>query len=141
MTPELQQIVDLAVSNKWLPVGSLTIGLIVRLFKDDTKFPTVPPRARALLAIILGVIASVIDKISTDSSYNHALTWGIIAASISIISHDLFIEGVRNGKEIPLPKVLLKKPIPSITGTEEPNNLQVSQKRDKERTGETDESK
>lgn len=141
MTPELQKIVDLVVDNKWLPVGSLIIGLIIRLFKDDTKFPTVPPRVRTLLALILGTIAAVIDKISTGTSYEKALLWGIVAASISIIGHDLFIEGVRNGKEIPLPKALLKKSNPSTAGTEEQDNLQVSKIRDKEGTGENDESK
>lgn len=109
MNPELQQIIDLTVHYKWWALATLVIGLIVRLLKDDTKLPTFPAKWRSLLAIFLGIVAGVIDKIASGTSYKHAMLGGLIASFVSIVGHDVFIEGIRNGKEIPLPRALLDK--------------------------------
>ncbi len=100
------QLVDFLMQRKWVALAACLIGLIVRLLKSDTKIPIdIPPKLRVWLAIGLGGAAGALDKMveAGETTWTSALTKGVVAAVIAIVSHNLFIDSVRGGKELVVP--------------------------------------
>lgn len=108
MKPEV--LADLAIHHKWTLLAALIIGFIVRLLKDDTRLPTIPARARVFLILALGVVTGVLEKIGSGTSWQDAAVQGFFAAMIAILGHEVVVKGARRGRDIPLPKILIKKP-------------------------------
>lgn len=101
-----QQIIDLAVAHKWLALAAVIIGLFVRLLKSDNAFPLTIPDAwkkwKPAVAIGLGLLAGVLDKIATGTPWRDAMIAGLITGLIPVIGHQVGIEWLRDGKEIPV---------------------------------------
>lgn len=109
---------DMASRGQWIPLASLAIGLIVRLLKSDTKLPIdVPPRLRSPLALVLGMVAAVLDRVATGVTWKVAILSGIVASVFAIVGHDTFIMSLRGGKEIPVPGLMKEPPMdPHVPG-------------------------
>lgn len=111
-------IAQLALHHRWVPLSALAIGLVVRLLKDDTRFPTIPARARIWLVLALGAVAGVLQKVGDGLTWQEAALGGVFSIGLAVVGHEAFIESARGGQEIPLPGVLLKpKTIPEAVET------------------------
>lgn len=103
------QLADFIMQKKWIALTAFIIGLVVRLLKSDTKIPIdIPPRLRAPLAVSLGAVAGAIDKLvqQGDTTWTIALVSGFSAAFAAMVSHSLFIESARGGKELVVPGLI-----------------------------------
>jgi hypothetical protein len=109
------QLGDLIVQHKWVAVAALVIGLIVRVLKSDTTIPiVVPPLWRSWLALGLGVVSGVLEKVSTGVTWTSAIVDGLVAGVLAIIGHETIIEGLRGGKELPIPGLMTSPEIPPV---------------------------
>lgn len=104
MNPD--QLAELIGQKKWVAVVAIAIALIVRLLKSDTTIPIdIPPRLRVWLALGLGAASGAIDKLveAGDTTWTTALVSGLSAAAVAILSHNIVIGSVRDGKEFVVP--------------------------------------
>lgn len=83
----------------WFSLTAIVIGGIVRLLKSDTPLPTVPPRLRPWLALGLGLLAGVLQAVTTGTPWLQALGSGFSAAVTAITGHELVVESLRGGVE------------------------------------------
>lgn len=95
---------SLPADHRWFPILTAVIFLVVRVLKSDTPLPTVPPRWRAPLAVGLGLLGAVVEKVATGASWSNALADGIVASLSAIASHELIVESARNGRDLGTPK-------------------------------------
>lgn len=101
-----QQLIDLVTQKKWIAIAALVIGFVVRLLKSDTKIPVdIPPRYRVWLALALGGAAGALDKLVGQEgvTWTAALVQGLLAAVLAIVGHNVVIDSLRGGKELPVP--------------------------------------
>lgn len=113
---DLTQIGELLTKENgvWLVVA-LLIGAIVRASKPTEKWFTwlnVPARWRPLLAVGLGIIASITDKIVEGVDTKTALKFGVSAAFAAIMAHIGLIEVARDGREFGSPKLRIRVAAP-----------------------------
>ena len=103
MSLELQALLDLAMQHKWVALAALAIGTLVRSMKEDSPvLPiNVPARWRPLLAILLGVASGVLQKAAAGTAWRVALAGGVVSGVAAIVGHDILIESLRGGKEMP----------------------------------------
>ncbi len=102
-----EQITALIKAHAWIPLAAIVIGLIVRLLKSDTKIPIdIPPRWRAPLAVLLGVVASILDKVATGTPWKDAVIGGATATALAMVTHNLVIGSMRDGKEFVVPGLI-----------------------------------
>jgi hypothetical protein len=104
----VNQFLELAKAHAWLPLISLALGFVVRLSKSDAIGPVVPSKYRPLLAWSLGAATFVVDALLGGAPVS-AIIYGFGAPLLAILGHKLGIEKLRDGEEIPLPKLLQKK--------------------------------
>jgi len=109
MNEEITALYALVVAHKWIPLGALVIGLVVRLLKSDTKIPIdLPPVWRLRTAIALSIAGAVLQRISTGVTWRQAAIEGLFALALAVLGHNLVIDNLRAGKEFAVP--LLTKP-------------------------------
>lgn len=104
------QLIALIQSHQWVPLTALVIGLVIRLLKDDTILPTIPSPVRKWGALGLGALAGIVRAMVGGMPLVPALLAGLAAALTAMAGHDVIVEGMRRGKEIAMPKFLLRKP-------------------------------
>lgn len=111
---ELQSILDLIERHQWVGLAAVIIGLVVRLMKDDTRFPplSIPPRWRPWVALALGVVSGVLQAASTGTPWKDALLGGVVSACTAIAGHDTIVNSLRGGRDVPMPAALTKKSTP-----------------------------
>lgn len=101
---DANQLYEFLMAHKYWAFASLAVGLMVRLLKAHPVLAEkLPPRARPWIAVGLGVASGVLESIVSGTPVVKALMLGAISGFGAIIGHDLFIEGLRNGKEIGAP--------------------------------------
>lgn len=101
---DANQLYDLLMTHKYWAFASVAVGLIVRLLKAHPVLAEkLPSRVRPWIAVILGIIAGVLESIVAGTPILKALILGTISGGGAILGHDLFIEGLRNGKELGSP--------------------------------------
>jgi len=105
---DLTQAIEFAKAHAWLPLVSLMLGFIVRMSKSDAIGPVVPAKYRTWLAWVLGAATFVVDSLMGGAPVS-AIVYGFGAPLLAILGHKLGIEKLRDGEEIPLPKMLTKK--------------------------------
>lgn len=112
----VNDLVALLVSHKWVAASAVAIGLVVRLLKSDTKIPiNIPAAYRTWIALGLGIVSGVLDKIANGTPWKDAIVGGLGAAFTAIVGHEMLIESMRGGREIPVPG-LMKPPSGSDGG-------------------------
>lgn len=100
---DTSQLAALLAAHKWVPASALVVGFLVWLQKKGKLpgFNSIPPNYRPFLALGLGILSGVLNKIAVDSkTWLVAILDGVLSAIIAISAHDTLIEGLRNGKEI-----------------------------------------
>ncbi len=114
-------ILDLAAKHQWVLISSIVVGFIVRLLKEDTRFPpfAVPARWRPVLALALGALSGSLQAVATGIPWRDALLGGLVSGSLAIAGHGTIVEALRDGKDIPLPG-LTTQPAPVIQAVLEP---------------------
>ncbi len=103
----------------WVPAGALAIGIVVRLLKSDTILPTLPAKWRLVLVGVLSIGLVALNKIAAGMPWPKAIEYAVLSALIAVAAHELLIERLRDGKEIPLP-LLTKKEDPPPPPTDTP---------------------
>lgn len=102
------QLGELVGQHKWVAVAAIVIGLLVRVVKSDIKIPiNIPPAARPWLALGLGLLSGVLEKAATGRTWTSAIVDGVVSAVIAMVAHDAVIGGLRGGKEIPVPGLMI----------------------------------
>lgn len=106
MDDVIKQAADLFSRHAWVPLAALVIHVVVRMSKSDSWPPwfTITPRARAWLALGLGIFSGVLDAVVNGVSWQSAIVGGIISALIAIGGHDLVVESLRKGRDFGVPK-------------------------------------
>ena len=100
-----QIVVDMIQKRAWLPIGALSIGLVMRLLKTDIKiFPSIDnPRFRIWACFALGQAAGTLEAIIAGKTYKEAIIWGLTQSVLAIVGHNAVIESLRGGKEFVVP--------------------------------------
>ena len=113
---------DLVAKHEWVGLAALIIGLMVRLMKEDTRFPpfAMPARWRPLLAMGLGVASGVLQVASTGTPWRDAILGGLVSGFVAIAGHDAIVESLRNGKDVSLPGLMRVPPAPDRGPKPEP---------------------
>lgn len=111
----MQELLALVADHQWVAASALVVGFTVRILKTDTKIPiNIPARVRPWLALSLGAGAGILERVQSGISWRDALAGGLVAGLTAIAGHDTLIEGIRKGRELPLPGLTGGKPPTSI---------------------------
>ena len=102
---DLDSLFALVTAHKWLAIATIVIAFVVRLLKSDTTIPIdVPPRVRVWLALGLGILAGILNKVANEGTpWRDALLWGLSAAVAAIVGHVTVIDSLRAGREFVIP--------------------------------------
>lgn len=105
MNPTPEQIVKLITDNQWrLLICVIVIGFIVRLSKGDVPwFPTIPSRWRPVFSLALGIAASIADHIANGTPWKNAIVLGLIAGLVPVSGHEVIVNALRGGRDLPAP--------------------------------------
>lgn len=106
---DASDFLSLLAQQKWVAILAVILGFAVRILKSDTVLPfSVPARWRVWLAFGLGGAAGALDKLieAGNTTWTAALTQGLTAAAVAILSHELLIESLRGGRELPIPGLM-----------------------------------
>lgn len=104
---DLSLILDLIDKHAWPALSAVVIGILVRLFKSPSvpaPLDRIPPKARPLVALVLGVASGCLEAVVAGTPWQKALAGGLVAAALAVFGHQLVIEGARDGREIGEPK-------------------------------------
>lgn len=94
------------------------IGLVVRALKaGSTVWPlsVIPPKARPLVAVLLGLAAGALDSVATGTPWRAALLEGLTSGALAVVGHQLGVEWLAGGREPfarPAPAPLGASPAP-----------------------------
>jgi hypothetical protein len=100
-------IAALVAAHQWFALAALCVALFIRLLKDDTKLPTIPARLRPWISLILGIVAGVLNKVAGGATWKDAALNAVIVGVLPIAVHELGVEALFGGKDVPLPNVVL----------------------------------
>jgi hypothetical protein len=88
----------------WLPLAMLVLNwVVVRYGKSDTGGYRIPRRLRPWVPVALAIVASAVAKFGAGASLADALRTAIVGGLGPTVAHELLVESIRNGKEIPVP--------------------------------------
>lgn len=111
----MEDILDLIASQQWLALSALALGFAVRLVKQDSKLPvTIPQRYRPALAFALGAVAGVLELVVAGHTWREATVTAVGAPLLAIVGHVVGVEGLRGGREIPIPGLTKTGPRPPM---------------------------
>lgn len=93
----------------WLNLSAFVVGGLVRLIKSDRfdqilasyNLPMIPTRILPWLSLGLGVLAGVVAALTNHMPWPDAIEQGINSGLVAIAGHELLIESLRNGTELP----------------------------------------
>jgi hypothetical protein len=93
------ELLSIAITkHPWVLIGSVLVGLLLRAFKNDSrKRKRLYPWISLGLGILCGVGAHLLFKETAAASVVGGLFVGVLPVS----GHQLVVESLRNGKEIP----------------------------------------
>lgn len=101
-------VVDLIQKRSWIVLLSLVLGLAIRLLKDDSYIKNIPARARIFTVFGLGQVLGAVEAVIAGKTYKEAILWGVVQTTLAVLGHQVVIEGIRDGNELPVP--FLTKP-------------------------------
>lgn len=104
-TEHVTQLGQALWDQKWWIVSALTIYGIIRLLKAFPKVAEkIPPNARPLVALGLGLLSAGLNDIVMGTPWQTALINGVVTAALTVFGHEVIIERLRNGRELFEPK-------------------------------------
>ena len=111
--PDLDLVMTWITLHKWVMVIALVVGLLVRLMKSDSKIITLLPTplqrwfaitwVRTWYALILSAVGGWAAIVLGGGDWRSALEQALVAFTLAVLGHQTIIEGMRSGKEIPVP--------------------------------------
>jgi hypothetical protein len=117
-TNDVQEILALIAQHKWAMLIAVLGGLLIRLMKQDVDwFFTLPPvfsiwrfrlearRVRPWFIVALSIATFACERIGSGATGTRAFTDAFIVLVLPIVGHQLGIESLRGGKELPMPKL------------------------------------
>jgi len=98
----MDELLQLAMSHKWVAVSAIAIGALSRAAKAGKLTPLlqVGARYRPLIVIALGVISGALEAMVIGTPWQDALLGGLVAACIAMGGHGVLIEALRGGREL-----------------------------------------
>ena len=106
----MEPLLTLALSHRWLALVAVLVGLLIRVFKDDTRVPGVIPKpARPWIAFLLGLTLGIIERRTNGAPWRDSIFSGVFVGVLPILGHWFGIEKLRDGKEIGLPGLMVEK--------------------------------
>lgn len=110
---DLESLRKLAAEHPYVLLA-LIIGLLIRLMKSDTKLPLdIPPAARKYVAALLAVGGAVVERLAMHVPIGQAIVDAICAWAIAEWGHTIIVDGLRGGKELPIPGLMIPGASPS----------------------------
>jgi hypothetical protein len=104
----IDNLVQLARANAWIPLLAIVVGGIVRMAKDDPAVAKIPlyfkPENRAIWAMGLAVAGAALDRLATGGTWYDAIAGGLVAGSGAIAGHELLVKRARKGRDIGIKK-------------------------------------
>lgn len=96
------QTILLGNSNVALAVAVMVVGAIVRLLKDDTKFPIdIPARWQPVVTVFIGQVYAVLQAIAGGVDWKVAVGAGLKVAFVAMGLFDLVVKALLNGHDAP----------------------------------------
>ncbi len=115
---DLQKLLTLLVEkHPWPVVSTFLVGLVVRLMKSDTKIPIdIPSRYRIWSALGVALVLATLGHFAFEKApWGTALAEGLVTWILAVLGHNVVIDSLRGGKEIPIP-YLTKPGVPPSPG-------------------------
>lgn len=106
-TDLIKQAIEAAKTHPYVLPTAILIGLFIRLFKADTRLPTIPASDRPFAAFLLGMLYAVARHYLTSTPWATSIGEGTSAAALAISAHSVVVRRLLGGKEMPLPAALL----------------------------------
>lgn len=104
----------LAQAHGWILALSFVVGAVVRGLKPDVPIPVnVPPRARPLVALALGVFGGavlMVFEVVPGLAWPRALVGGFLAGGLAVVGHETLVESLRAGRDFGTPKAPAPEP-------------------------------
>jgi hypothetical protein len=103
----MEAISTLIVEHRWAALCALLAGVLVRLSKSDNLVPlNIPARLRPWIPVVFGVFGAVAEALANGKPWSQAIVAGIFVALAPIAGHELLVESLRGGKELPVPGLM-----------------------------------
>lgn len=104
MDPQtITEFVQFICQKQWLGASAIVIFLLVRLFKSDSPIAAlarIPAKLRTLIAVLLGFAGAGIQAVTMGVPWKRALAENLVGALLAILTHDGWIEYIRQGREL-----------------------------------------
>lgn len=104
---DVNAILEAVVGHRWILLGAILVGGIVALTKQGylgTKLQaSLPPRWIPFLAPLYAALSVGPTEIVAGKSWQVALSdsgAALVSGLLAVLGHELFIEALRNGKEL-----------------------------------------
>jgi len=116
-TNDVQEILALIAAHKWAAAVAIVLFILLRLLRSDVNwFFTLPPiltfrgrtietrRLKPLAIVVIGLAAGVLEKVADGAPMKVAFADAFVVMVLPIFMHQVGIESIRDGKELPMPK-------------------------------------
>lgn len=103
---DLERVGDLAAREAWIPLVSCVILLLVRALRSPrVPWPlnAIPAHYRPLVAIGLGIVSGVVDRIVNGTPWRAAVLSGLVSAALAALTHDT-AQGVQKASNVQAPE-------------------------------------
>ena len=88
--------------EQWIAITAALVSLVVRALKAGSSvwpLSLLPPKARPLLAVLLGLAAGALDSVATGTPWRVALVEGLTSGALAVVAHQLGVEWLAGGRE------------------------------------------
>jgi hypothetical protein len=114
---QLGQLIQAWEGKQWVLLGALVIGLVVSASKTgwlgNWVATKLPPAMRPVLAVVVGVLSVTSTEVVAGIDWKLAVLHAVYAAATAVLGHQVFVEGLRKGKEfVPIAKWSMRPPPP-----------------------------
>lgn len=106
---------DTATQIEIVSGGALVTLVIVRLLKEDVTFlPTVPKQYRGWLIMALTMVSATLQAKLGNLAWSDAITNAVSSALAAMLGHEVVVNNLRGGVDLPVPGVPAPVPTPLV---------------------------
>jgi hypothetical protein len=95
-------------TNAWIPLIAVIVGAVIRLTKTDAAVAWfkvyTKPEHRPAIALSLAIVGASVERLAVGGTWYDAIAGGIAAGSLAIAGHELYVNGIRKGRDIGIKK-------------------------------------